>query len=257
MFQVVYSTAWSYLVNFCNEIINNTPRLSQRTSFRLGYSLLVISIIYMHEFSGANSFPTVTRSTVNMILPLALFATIVFFSVQGTDPGYLSTKVLEDPEIGLKTPAGRDGINMECSKCNILVPIRSHHCNHCNKCVATYDHHCMLIGTCIGEKNHCRFWWLLFSHFLLILYDMKLMTSSQYVEKCLYYSVLSRVGAVVSILLFLLWLFLVLLLLLHTWLMISNMTGYECFKGPDAIEYLRGTEDFGDYHFFICIFHEL
>ena len=42
-----------------------------------------------------------------------------------------------------------------------LQPLRSKFCKHCQARVCTYDHHCFMIGTCIGERNHCRFWWLL------------------------------------------------------------------------------------------------
>lgn len=34
--------------------------------------------------------------------------------------------------------------------------------------MCTFDHHCFIIGTCIGEKNHCRFWWLLMTTTLTI-----------------------------------------------------------------------------------------
>ena len=43
----------------------------------------------------------------------------------------------------------------------LCQPLRAHHCRVCNKCVALFDHHCLVVGTCVGEKNHCRFWWLL------------------------------------------------------------------------------------------------
>lgn len=237
-----------------NEMVSG--RWSRETNFRLGYTFIVVFTLYLQILSGAYQFPSTIN--VNYIIPGVLFAGIMFFSIQGTDPGYLSSKVLEDPEIGLGSPSRRNsgealagiaaggGVNdscMKCEKCSILVPIRSHHCIHCNKCVATYDHHCTLIGTCIGEKNHCRFWWLLFSHFILILHDLKCMSMSKHTEGSVYYDIVGSIASVVWLFLFFLWLFIVVLLVLHTWLMISNMTGYECFKGSENIEYLKGMKE--------------
>lgn len=36
------------------------------------------------------------------------------------------------------------------------------------RCVSEFDHHCHMINTCIGEGNHCRFWWFLATHVLVI-----------------------------------------------------------------------------------------
>lgn len=47
-------------------------------------------------------------------------------------------------------------------------PLRSKYCRTCRARVCTFDHHCFIIGTCIGEKNHCRFWWLLMTTTLTI-----------------------------------------------------------------------------------------
>ena len=152
----------SCLTKFWGEL-RSSIKLNMDSSFRLGYTFLVITILYIHIFSGVSVFPNVSDKIKNSILPLAAFSALTFYCTQGTDPGYLSSRVLEDPAMSLLPPTARQerALNdacMECTKCGILVPIRSHHCLHCNKCVATYDHHCSLIGTCIGERNHCRFW---------------------------------------------------------------------------------------------------
>ncbi len=50
--------------------------------------------------------------------------------------------------------------SIECKKCNIVKPPRTHHCNVCQKCVRRMDHHCPWIGNCVGEdnlKNFLRF----------------------------------------------------------------------------------------------------
>ena len=179
----IYSVYKSCLAKFWNELKSNL-KLSNNLSFRVGYTFLVVIILYIHIFSGILVFPNVSTTAKNMIVPIAAFSALTFYCTQGTDPGYLSSKVLEDPVLKFLPPRARQerALNdacMECTKCGILVPIRSHHCLHCNKCVATYDHHCSLIGTCIGEKNHCRFWWLIFAHFSLVLYDIKLVSRGE------------------------------------------------------------------------------
>ena len=179
----LHSVYKSCLAKFWTELKSNF-KLSKDSYFAVGYTVLVVTILYIHIFSGIMVFPNVSGTSRNLILPLAAFSALTFYCTQGTDPGYLSSKVLEDPALNFLPPRTRQerALNdacMECTKCGILVPIRSHHCVHCNKCVATYDHHCSLIGTCIGERNHCRFWWLLFAHFSLILYDIKLISKSE------------------------------------------------------------------------------
>jgi len=132
-----------------------------------------------------------------------------------------------------------------CETCDIHPPLRSHHCRTCNKCVATFDHHCKLIGTCIGERNHCRFWWFVtFQTLAFCLYTSIIGSSSLgfitffnkpnldaaivVVAKCYVYSL-----TVTSTLVW----------TMHTVFAITNMTTFECGKGPRHIDYLRGTRE--------------
>lgn len=128
--------------------------------------------------------------SVLLLIITYILLLINFYILHGSDPGYLTTDVLEqlDPEIdsesekflSIKTRQLDDPLVHEnddvddhnpeednfyrstrrkhCEVCNLSPPLRSHHCKICKKCVATFDHHCLFVGTCIGERNHCRFW---------------------------------------------------------------------------------------------------
>jgi len=138
-----------------------------------------------------------------------------------------------------------------CAECRFAPPLRSHHCKHCRKCVATFDHHCHFVGTCIGERNHCRFWWFLLSQasgfvaccsvvgssslgFTTLLFPPASMSTSEAV------AVLRVVAA--KLYLYPLAATAVVILLMHTFMAISNTTTFECSKGPRHLDYLRGTE---------------
>jgi DHHC palmitoyltransferase len=132
-----------------------------------------------------------------------------------------------------------------CQPCNMAPPLRSHHCRFCDKCVATFDHHCHFIGTCIGERNHCRFWiFLTLQTIGFICCSSKVTSSSMtwteaiFHPKILYQSILLLVSQLYICILtgisVLMW-------SLHTYLACSNKTTFECGKGPERIDYLRGT----------------
>ncbi|OHT11855.1 DHHC zinc finger domain containing protein [Tritrichomonas foetus] len=40
-----------------------------------------------------------------------------------------------------------------CMRCNLPMPVGSHHCEDCNACMLRYDHHCGVIGQCVADKN--------------------------------------------------------------------------------------------------------
>lgn len=132
-----------------------------------------------------------------------------------------------------------------CEVCQMAPPLRSHHCRTCNKCIATFDHHCKFIGTCIGERNHCRFWWFLtfqtigFCFFSSILESSSIGiwvflqkptfdTTMVVATKCFLYP-LTLISTIV-------W-------SMHTFFAITNVTTFECGKGPRHIDYLRGTRE--------------
>ncbi|CAN0087159.1 unnamed protein product, partial [Phaeothamnion confervicola] len=153
-----------------------------------------------------------------------------------------------------------------CEKCDLPVPLRSHHCRACGRCVATFDHHCRVIGTCIGERNHCRFWWFLVAQSLTLLVALGILHSAGGADTgaigdgtasaTLAPSTAATAAATGA------WLLanaatlaasaalwgvscgVFPLLAFHTWLAAVNMTGFECLRGPEGLRYLEGTREF-------------
>ncbi|KAL3527270.1 hypothetical protein ACH5RR_011926 [Cinchona calisaya] len=138
-------------------------------------------------------------------------------------------------------PPGTSVRTWTCSYCNIVQPPRSKHCHDCDKCVLQFDHHCVWLGTCIGEGNHCRFWWYiceetalcLWTGILYITYLKSNISKSWWVDIIM---ILLLATLCISLI------FLVLLLLFHSYLIMTNQTTYELVRRR-RIPYLRGIPE--------------
>jgi palmitoyltransferase len=132
-----------------------------------------------------------------------------------------------------------------CSTCNFAPPLRSHHCRVCEKCVATFDHHCHFIGTCIGERNHCRFWTFVAVQTASFWMCTHVVSSSELG----FWSILFQHAIthetvfvlVAKVYLYPLTFISTLIFIMHTLFLCSNLTTFECGKGPEHIDYLQGT----------------
>lgn len=149
---------------------------------RVTYTGTLVSCIILRT-CGIVEYSNVHHALLSVLG--ALLAAASFYVLQGSDPGYLTSKEVE-AELLETMMCSDDGYipnrQTKCAVCDVPKICRSHHCKHCNKCVATYDHHCVMLGTCIGERNHCRFWWFIFLHVCLLSVDIKLMSDSSYVH---------------------------------------------------------------------------
>ncbi|CDP01825.1 unnamed protein product [Coffea canephora] len=138
-------------------------------------------------------------------------------------------------------PPGTSVRTWTCSYCNVVQPPRAKHCHDCDKCVLQFDHHCVWLGTCIGQNNHCRFWWYiceetalcLWTGILYISYLKSNITKAWWVDVIM---ILLLATLFVSLI------FLVLLLLFHSYLIMTNQTTYELVRRR-RIPYLRGIPE--------------
>lgn len=138
-------------------------------------------------------------------------------------------------------PPGSSMRQWTCTYCNVLQPPRAKHCHDCDKCVLQFDHHCVWLGTCIGQGNHCRFWWYILEETTLCLWTVILYIG--YLKANISRSWwMDAIMIVLLITLSISLVFLVLLLLFHSYLALTNQTTYELVRRR-RIPYMRGIPE--------------
>ena len=159
-----------------------------------------------------------------------------------TDPGILPRQG-QDFYYTTNRPLNRKVINGQfiiltyCYSCSFYRPPRTSHCSVCDNCVERFDHHCIWLGTCIGKRNYRYFYCLIASLFISGIFQI--ICSVYYVA---FESIKFRKKEDNSLLLIIglssvafynilfLVFFLGKLFLIHTYLVLKNITFYEHVK---------------------------
>mmetsp|Transcript_20537 Transcript_20537/g.44572 ORF Transcript_20537/g.44572 Transcript_20537/m.44572 type:complete len:497 (+) Transcript_20537:133-1623(+) len=163
-----------------------------------------------------------------------------------------------------------------CSKCRIHPPLRSHHCNICNRCIATFDHHCLFLDTCIGERNHFRFWLFVLLNVICLNIALGIVGSAHNIIPKVNSSSLGMIGhhhsqgnlqlelrigqailVISKLYMYTIYSIASLLWIIHTTIaLLGNSTTFEMTKGPEHIDYLKGTSMM-DYPFGRGLFYNI
>ena len=143
-----------------------------------------------------------------------------------------------------------------CYSCSLFRPPRTSHCAICDNCVERFDHHCLWLGTCVGKRNYKYFYFLVgilnicalfqIGFFIYVLvFEIKKLKNKENKN----YMFLIMISCVILYDLLFVVLFIGKLFILHTYLVIKNITFYEHAKNKLEI-YPAGVNPFDKYSFF-------
>lgn len=229
-----------------------SKRLSNKTNRLFCLIYVILMIIGLLACLAIPGTIINTRRAITLMI-LYISSIISFFSIQGSDPGYLNEDSIplslkeklniNDQIQGLDLEVGLQSNVLYCDKCNIITPIRSHHCKICQKCVATFDHHCPVIATCIGERNHSRFYILLVTHLLVLWYGSYVIKYRliDHVTIDPWFKFYKDLAHLTGFIYGFLWFYVLLILLFHTWLILTSTTTYEVGARPEKLKYLHNS----------------
>jgi len=124
-----------------------------------------------------------------------------------------------------------------CTKCKRTKPPRTHHCRKCDRCILRMDHHCPWLGNCIGFNNHKYFFLMLVYYNLFLSYTLwcilKVLLNVRNVE---IHHFMYLIYVIISIPVFL---FLLVLLIFHSYLITHNITTLEANRNEPQVFLLQ------------------
>mmetsp|Transcript_10718 Transcript_10718/g.24431 ORF Transcript_10718/g.24431 Transcript_10718/m.24431 type:complete len:370 (+) Transcript_10718:60-1169(+) len=137
--------------------------------------LIWFLVIFVAKVSLVDLLPelqgySIVEKTVIVAVGIFMLANMAYnyFKASWTDagkpPDHASAVALAI-EHGVRPPP-------QCARCHLAKPQRAHHCGVCRRCVMKMDHHCPWLNNCVGAGNYRFFYVFLLWSVMLTIYVM-------------------------------------------------------------------------------------
>ena len=126
------------------------------------FTLIVLQFLFI-LFICPYLWYKVSKTVPILSVQLFFFSVIFMFLAMTTDPGIIPRREVFQSFGSIPEVLSSEGEDKRkyCKTCNIYRPARSSHCRNCANCVEVFDHHCGVLNTCIGKNNYKWFFGLL------------------------------------------------------------------------------------------------
>ena len=248
-----------------NKIWFNNKMITGQKYYHMFFTLFLITIPYIFTMIVLLKFGKIKTylDIIYILISSILYIIQTYSTIRGglTDPGILPRQNVDiyytTDKPNMKYRIGGHILRLNyCYSCSLFRPPRTSHCAICDNCVERFDHHCLWLGTCVGKRNYKYFYFLIgflnigaifqicFCIYVLIfeIKSLKNKESTSYI-----YVILISIIILYDLLFIIL--FIGKLFLLHTYLVIKNITFYEYIKEKLNI-FPKGINPFNKYSFF-------
>ena len=230
------------------------------------YHMLFAFLLYTAPYLLMLIILIFEKDNLSIVYPMTILSTLYFIEITSTllggcsDPGIIARQ-RKDYYYNTNRPALKYVINGHlytinyCFSCSAYRPPRTSHCSLCDNCVERFDHHCLWLGTCIGKRNYRYFYFLTlcvnlsalfqigYSINYIVIHTKKLTNKENYNKLILWGFVAISLYDLLFVIFFTGKLFLV-----HTWLVLHNITFYENIK--KKFRKVPGVNPFDKYLFY-------
>ena len=248
-----------------NKIWFNYKLFTGEKYYHMIFTIVLYSIPYIFIIIIILIFAKIKKYliAIYLIISSILYIIQIYSTIKGgcTDPGILPRQN-EDIYYTTSKPNLKYVINGHmmklnyCYSCSLFRPPRTSHCAICDNCVERFDHHCLWLGTCVGKRNYKYFYLLIsllnisalfqicFCIYILV-FEIKQLKNKENTG----YRLIIIMSCVILYDLLFLSLFIGKLFILHTYLVIKNITFYEHAKNKMGI-YPKGINPHNKYPIF-------
>ena len=245
-----------------NKIWFNNKYITGYKYYHMIFTILLYSIPYIFAIIILLKLGKIKQylNAIYIVFSSIFFIIQVYCTIKGgcSDPGILPRQnadiyyTTNKPNLKYRIYGHIIKLNY-CYSCSLFRPPRTSHCAICDNCVERFDHHCLWLGTCIGKRNYKYFYFLLgflnlsaifqicFCLYVL-LFEIKKIKNKENND----YTLLIIISSIILYDLLFLSLFIGKLFILHTYLVIKNLTFYEHAKDKMNI-YPKGVNPYNKY----------